>query len=134
VRESVLAELRRTFRPEVLNRIDETVIFKPLTLEEVERIVEIQLSDLSRRLEERRVSLELTPEARSSIAHGSYDPVFGARPIKRYLERHVETPLARKILEGKVPDGSRVLGTLVSGKLEFAVEPASRDSMDPPRS
>ncbi len=122
-REQVLGELRRTFRPEFLNRVDEIVIFSPLTRSEVERIVDIQLESLRKRLAERRVTLETTAEARRSIAESSYDPVYGARPLKRYLQKHVETELGKKIVRGEVPDGSRVRMSIQKGQLEFEVTP-----------
>ncbi len=124
-RDQVLGELRQTFRPEFLNRVDEIVIFSPLTRSQVERIVDIQLALLQKRLAERRVSLETTPEARRSIAEKSYDPVYGARPLKRYLQKHVETELGKKIIRGEVPDGSSVRMTSQKGDLMFDVTPES---------
>jgi len=108
VREAVLGEVRRTFRPEFLNRLDEMVLFKPLTITEVERIVELLVNDLRVRLSERNVTLEMTPEAVRWIAREAYDPVYGARPLKRFLARELETRLARKILSGEIPDGAAV--------------------------
>jgi ATP-dependent Clp protease ATP-binding subunit ClpB len=108
VRETVLGEVRRTFRPEFLNRLDEMVLFKPLTIAEVERIVELLANDLRVRLAERNVTLEMTPEAVRWIAREAYDPVYGARPLKRFLARELETRLARKILSGEIPDGAAV--------------------------
>ncbi|HTX64880.1 MAG TPA: ATP-dependent chaperone ClpB, partial [Opitutaceae bacterium] len=93
VRESVMAEVRRAFRPEFLNRIDETILFKPLTLEEITRIVDLLLADLNRRLADRRVTVKLDPKAREWAAEKGYDPVFGARPLKRFLQRQIETRL-----------------------------------------
>jgi ATP-dependent Clp protease ATP-binding subunit ClpB len=107
-RKRVLGELRSSFRPEFLNRIDEIVLFKPLQLEEVERIVDLSITYLRHRLEERSITLTMTEEARRFIASQSYDPVYGARPMKRYVQRHLETPLARLIVGGKLPDGSSV--------------------------
>ena len=127
VRREVLAQMRKVFRPEFLNRIDDVVIFNPLTTEQVERIVEIQLRDLRKRLEERRVKLELTPEAVRHIAKTSYEPAFGARPVRRYIQRHVETELARRVIEGRIPDGSAVTLGLDGEKFRFDVaapEPA----------
>ena len=109
VRESVMAELRHTFRPEFLNRIDETVLFKPLTLEEITRIVDLLLADLNRRLAERRVTVRLDKKARDWAAEKGYDPVFGARPLKRFLQRQIETKLARALIGGTVPEGSEVV-------------------------
>jgi ATP-dependent Clp protease ATP-binding subunit ClpB len=107
-RARVMAELRGQFRPEFLNRIDEIVLFKPLTREEIEQIVVLQLEDLRGRLAERRIGLELTEEARRLIAEHGYDPVFGARPLRRYVQREVETRIARALLAGEIRDGTRV--------------------------
>jgi ATP-dependent Clp protease ATP-binding subunit ClpB len=108
VRESVMMELRKAFRPEFLNRIDETVLFKPLTLEEITRIVALLVTDLNKRLAERRVTVVLDKKASEWAAEKGYDPVFGARPLKRFLQRHVETKLARALVSGEIADGSTV--------------------------
>jgi ATP-dependent Clp protease ATP-binding subunit ClpB len=108
MREQVLEALRRQFRPEFLNRVDEIVVFRALTEAELGKIVEIQLEGLRRRLAERRISIEVTDAARAHLAHVGYDPVFGARPLKRVIQREVETPVARLIVAGKLRDGSAV--------------------------
>jgi ATP-dependent Clp protease ATP-binding subunit ClpB len=108
VRESVMSELRGAFRPEFLNRIDETILFKPLTLEEIGSIVDLLLADLNRRLAERRVTVALDRKAHEWVAEKGYDPVFGARPLKRFLQRKVETKLARALLGGEIADGRQV--------------------------
>ncbi len=108
VRESVMAELRQAFRPEFLNRIDETILFKPLTLEEITTIVDLLLADLNKRLAERRVTVVLDKKAKEWAAEKGYDPVFGARPLKRFLQRHIETMLARALIGGQVAEGSEV--------------------------
>jgi ATP-dependent Clp protease ATP-binding subunit ClpB len=115
VRESVLADLRSTFRPEFLNRIDETVIFKPLTLEEIAQIVDLLVADLNRRLADRRVTVSLDAKAREWAAEKGYDPVFGARPLKRFLQRNVETRLARALISGEIPEGREVKFTVKDG-------------------
>ena len=112
VRESVLADLRNTFRPEFLNRIDETVIFKPLTLEEITQIVDLLVADLNRRLADRRVTVSLDAKAREWAAEKGYDPVFGARPLRRFLQRNVETRLARALISGEVAEGREVKFTV----------------------
>jgi ATP-dependent Clp protease ATP-binding subunit ClpB len=109
VRESVMAELRRSFRPEFLNRIDETILFKPLTLEEITTIVDLLLADLNKRLAERRVTVTLDKKAKAWVGEKGYDPVFGARPLKRFLQRHIETKLARALIAGEVAEGSEVV-------------------------
>jgi ATP-dependent Clp protease ATP-binding subunit ClpB len=108
VRESVMAELRKAFRPEFLNRVDETVLFKPLTLDEITRIVDLLLADLNKRLAERRVTVVLDGKAKEWAAEKGYDPVFGARPLKRFLQRQIETKLARALISGDVSDGREV--------------------------
>ncbi|MGH7995783.1 MAG: AAA family ATPase, partial [Opitutaceae bacterium] len=117
VRESVLADLRRSFRPEFLNRIDETVFFKPLTLEEIERIVDLLVGDLNRRLADRRVKVALDGKTKEWIAEKGYDPVFGARPLRRFLQRQVETKLARGLIAGEVREGSEVRFTVKDAEL-----------------
>ena len=108
VREGVFAELRKNFRPEFLNRIDETILFKPLTLEEITKIVDLLLADLNKRLVERRVTVVLDKKAKDWAAEKGYDPVFGARPLKRFLQRQIETKLARALIAGEVAEGSEV--------------------------
>ena len=103
-----MAELRAHFRPEFLNRIDDTVLFKPLTREEIEQIVVLQIHDVRRRLAERRIELDLTEDARRFIAEHAYDPVYGARPLRRYIQHEVETRIARALLSGAILDGARV--------------------------
>jgi len=100
----VMSELRRHFRPEFLNRVDEIVLFKPLTLAEIELIVDHMFDDLRSRLAERRMTLELTAEARRFIAAQGFDPVYGARPLRRFIAREVETRIARALLGGDVLD------------------------------
>jgi ATP-dependent Clp protease ATP-binding subunit ClpB len=105
MRNLVLRELRQHFRPEFLNRVDETVVFHPLTTQELGRIVDIQLGRLRERLAERRITLSLTPAARTHIAALGYDPVYGARPLKRLIQQEVETPMARQLVKGELRDG-----------------------------
>jgi ATP-dependent Clp protease ATP-binding subunit ClpB len=107
-RNQVMAELRGHFRPEFLNRVDEIVLFKPLKLEEITRIVDLLAADLRARLSARGVGLELTAAARAHIAQAGYDPVYGARPLKRYLQREVETKVGRRLLRGDMGPGSVV--------------------------
>ena len=105
IRNLVFRELRQHFRPEFLNRVDETVVFHPLTAQELGRIVDIQLGRLRERLAERRITLSLTPAARTHIAALGYDPVYGARPLKRLIQQGVETPMARQLVKGELRDG-----------------------------
>ena len=108
VRESVMTEVRRAFRPEFLNRIDETILFKPLTLDEITKIVDLLLADLNRRLADRRVTVKLDAKAKEWAAEKGYDPVYGARPLKRFLQRQLETRLARALIAGEVAENSTV--------------------------
>ena len=120
-RKSVMGELRKHFRPEFLNRVDEIVLFKPLTLAEIKKIVDLLLNLLRLRLAERRLTLELSDAAREHIAREGYDPVYGARPLKRYLQREVETRLSRKLLQGDIPDGSNLTLAYKDGQLDIQV-------------
>ena len=103
-----MGELERRFRPEFLNRLDEVVIFKALTLSEIERIVELLLNDLRQRLVERRLSLTVTPAARHLIAQQGFDPVYGARPLRRFIAHQVETKVARALLGTNPIEGGEV--------------------------
>jgi len=109
LKDKLMDVLRHTFRPEFLNRVDETVIFKSLGRGEIEKIVEIQLKDLRKRLAERKLQLEVTPEAKAMLAERGYDPVFGARPLKRTIQRMIENPLAVEVLAGRFGEGDTVV-------------------------
>jgi len=122
MKEAVLEEMRRAFRPEFLNRVDDTIVFHALTQEHLEKIVAIQLKHLRSRLAERHIGLELTAEAVRHLVRAGYDPSYGARPLKRAIQREVETPLARLILKGEIRDGEDVVGDVdrSRGKLAFS--------------
>ena len=120
-RQAVMAELRKHFRPEFLNRVDDIVLFKPLTLEEIKKIVDLLLGLLRHRLSERRITLKLTDAAREHIGREGYDPVYGARPLKRYLQREVETRLSRQLLAGDILDGSNLTLDVQKGNLDIQV-------------
>ncbi|HJV45505.1 MAG TPA: ATP-dependent chaperone ClpB [Bacillota bacterium] len=105
-RDQVMAELKRHVRPEFLNRIDDVVLFKPLTQQEIVKVVEILIQDLEERLTDKKIHLELTQEAKEFIANAGYDPQFGARPLKRYLQRSLETRMARMMISGEIRDGA----------------------------
>ncbi len=126
VRKAVMAELRTHFRPEFLNRVDEIVLFKPLTLAEIKVIVELQLTLLRARLADRRIELDLSDAAKEFVAREGYDPVYGARPLKRFLQRQIETALSRKILQGEVTDSSHVKVDLRAGQLTFTSKPIKK--------
>ena len=107
-KDQVMREMRQHFRPEFLNRVDEIVLFKPLTLEEVEQIVDLLIKDLTRRLEERRIKVEITDTARKFIAKTGYDPVYGARPLRRYIQRELETRIGRALIRGDILEGATI--------------------------
>jgi ATP-dependent Clp protease ATP-binding subunit ClpB len=119
VRTLIMQELRNTLRPEFLNRIDETVIFHPLGRDEIGRIVDIQLGYLRRRLADRRIELEVTEAAKAVLAREGYDPTFGARPLKRTIQRLVQDPLALKLLEREFSDGDTVTVDAQGDQLVF---------------
>ncbi|MBI4563768.1 MAG: AAA family ATPase, partial [Planctomycetes bacterium] len=120
-RDDPMPELRRHFRPEFLNRIDELVVFRSLDEGDIERIVDIQIRYLRKRLEERKIELKLSDEARALLAKEGYDPVFGARPLKRLIQKRIENPLALEILAGKFKEGDVVEVKVARGEaLEFA--------------
>ena len=108
VQEQVRAALREHFRPEFLNRVDDIVIFSPLTEIQIGGIIDIAMAAVSRRLADRDITLTLAEAARSFIARASYSPAYGARPVKRYLQKHVETNLASMLIRGTLSDGQRV--------------------------
>ena len=108
VREQVMAELRAGFRPEFLNRIDDIVLFKPLGLKQISAIVDLLLASLNKRLEERRITVTLDKSAHEWVAEHGYDPVYGARPLRRFIQKEIETPLAKEIIGGKISDGQTV--------------------------
>jgi ATP-dependent Clp protease ATP-binding subunit ClpB len=119
MRKRVTEALRAQFRPEFLNRIDEIVIFNSLDIELIKEIVDIQLKHLRALLAERKIGLELTDAAKEMIAREGYDPVYGARPLKRALQREVQNPLAVRILEGDLSDGDVVVVDVKDGAIAF---------------
>ncbi len=121
-RDKVMAELKEAFKPEFLNRVDEFIFFKPLSEEDILGIVDIQLGILRKRLEEKDFSLNVSPEARAFLAKAGYDPVYGARPLKRAIQRHLENPLSLRILEGAYAPGADI--RVDAGK-EMLVFPAA---------
>ncbi|MGZ4643771.1 MAG: ATP-dependent chaperone ClpB [Blastococcus sp.] len=127
----VMAELRRHFRPEFLNRVDDIVLFRPLTPAEIERIVDLMLNDLRGRLTDRLITLEVTEDARRHIAGHGFDPVYGARPLRRFIAREVETRIARALLTGDVRDGATIRITLAEGELavQYANPASAPDSL-----
>jgi ATP-dependent Clp protease ATP-binding subunit ClpB len=130
-RDRVLAELRGHFRPEFLNRVDDIVLFKPLTLAEIERIVDLQIDDVRRRLADRQLKLELTESARELIAREGYDPVYGARPLRRFVQREVETRIGRALIAGQITDGARIIIDVENEQLAVRWTDAEAESRQP---
>jgi ATP-dependent Clp protease ATP-binding subunit ClpB len=117
VRRQVMDDLKQSFRPEFMNRIDEVVLFKPLDHAEIAKIVDLLMSDFMKRLGERGMKLKLSEKARDFIVKEGYDPVYGARPLKRFIQREIETPIARGIISGDYSDGSLVSVDFGDGRL-----------------
>lgn len=121
VRNKVTEDLNRHFKPEFLNRVDEIVIFKPLRKEEIVQIIDIILKDLQKRLDDRQIKLSVTREAKEYMVDNSYNPVYGARPLKRYIQKFVETKIGKMIIKGDIIDGADVKIDLVDNELEIFV-------------
>jgi ATP-dependent Clp protease ATP-binding subunit ClpB len=124
MRAAVMDQLRQSFRPEFLNRVDEVIIFKSLSRDQLRGIVEIQLNGLRDRLRARKLSLEVSEAAQDLVATEGYDPVYGARPLKRTIQRLIQDPLAIRLLEGEFPDGATVRVDAAGGRLEIEALPA----------
>jgi ATP-dependent Clp protease ATP-binding subunit ClpB len=118
-------DLRDTFRPEFLNRVDDIIVFHSLSEEHLKKIVEIQLGNLRKRLADRHITLELSEAARDHLVRTGYDPTYGARPLKRAIQREIENPLARKLIGGEIRDGQRVYVDDIGGGLVFVTEPVT---------
>ncbi|MGW8970522.1 ATP-dependent chaperone ClpB [Streptomyces platensis] len=124
----VMGELQSHFRPEFLNRVDDVVLFKPLGMDQIKRIVELQFNDLRRRLAERQITVDLTEQARELIAQQGFDPVYGARPLRRYISHEVETLVGRALIRGDVEDGSAIRVDAQNGELVVTYDrPAQAD-------
>jgi ATP-dependent Clp protease ATP-binding subunit ClpB len=113
----VTESLRLTFRPEFLNRVDDVVLFKPLTIGEIERVVDLMLGDVRRRLADRNMTLEVSQPALEFIAEQGFDPVYGARPLRRFISHELETRIGRALIGGEVHDGATILIDLAEGDL-----------------
>ncbi|MFP3898316.1 MAG: ATP-dependent Clp protease ATP-binding subunit [Dehalococcoidia bacterium] len=125
MRTAIEHALKRTFRPELLNRLDDVIIFHPLTEEHLKKIVDLLVREVERRLAERRIKLEIDDEARAWLAHRGYDPVYGARPLRRAIQRYVENPISTRILEGEFKEGDTITIGLQDDNLTFAALKAS---------
>jgi ATP-dependent Clp protease ATP-binding subunit ClpC len=117
--EKIEKALKSTFRPEFLNRIDEVIIFSPLSIEQMMDIVTLQMKEIDDRLKDHGIKIELTPEAQKWLAEAGFDPLFGARPLKRALQKHVESPLSVKLLENEFKEGDTVIADLQDGQITF---------------
>ena len=123
--EAVMEELKGNFRPEFLNRLDEIIMFKPLTKDNIGNIIKLLMADLNKRLADRELKVELTRAAEDYITEKGYDPVYGARPLKRFLQKYVETLAAKLILADKVREGDTILIDLIDGELTASAKPAT---------
>jgi len=126
MKEKVMGEVKKTFRPEFLNRLDEIIVFHQLTEEQLRNIVELMAKDLQKRLAERKLGIELTEEAKSWLAKEGYDPTFGARPLRRVIERYVENPLSTKLLRREFKEGDTVKVDLGEDGLTFTAKVAAK--------
>jgi ATP-dependent Clp protease ATP-binding subunit ClpC len=122
MKEKVLAEMKKTFRPEFINRIDEIIVFHQLTEEQLRQIVDLLVKDLQERLSDRKLLVELSDKAKSWLVKEGYDPVYGARPLRRAIERYVENPLSSKLLQGEFNEGDTVMVDLGDKGLTFTVK------------
>ena len=118
-RDQVMTELRHTFRPEFLNRVDDIVLFKPLRLEEIRRIVELLTDDLRKRLADREIGLEIDEAATTWLAEKGFDPAYGARPLRRFMQRELETRIGRALIGGDIIPGTTILVGLRDGELHI---------------
>jgi ATP-dependent Clp protease ATP-binding subunit ClpC len=119
--ERVREELKRYFRPEFINRLDHVIVFKPLTKEHMKQIVEIMIKKLGSRLKDKKIELVITEQAKEYLAERGHDPIFGARPLRRLIEREIETPLAKLIIAGEVKEGQTVRVDYRGGELKLEV-------------
>ena len=116
--------LKKTFRPEFLNRIEDTITFHPLSQEDIVQIVELMTYDLQNRLDDLGISFELTPGAKQWLATDGFDPVYGARPLRRSLQRHLENPISKRILSGDITYGDNLCISENNGMLEISKSPS----------
>ncbi|HHY79240.1 MAG TPA: AAA domain-containing protein, partial [Thermoanaerobacter sp.] len=124
IKETLMAELRKTFRPEFLNRVDEIIVFHQLSKEDIEKIADIMIKELNNRLKENNIKLEFTPEAKEEIIKQGYDPNYGARPLRRVIQRIVENQLSELMLQGEVKPGDELIVTAKDGKIDFVKKDA----------
>jgi ATP-dependent Clp protease ATP-binding subunit ClpB len=122
VKDEVIREMKQHFRPEFINRIDDTIVFSPLTEAQIEKIIDLSMADIQKRLEDRNITIRLTDESKKLIAKEAYSPMYGARPVKRYLQKHIETGLAARIIAGEIMDGQEVVVDAKNGTQQFTAE------------
>ena len=115
-----MSEVKRLFRPEFLNRLDEIIVFHPLNRAHMEKIIEIQLKDMRKRLEGRGIKLKLTKRAKEFLMEKGFDPVYGARPLKRAIQKYLEDPLSEELLKGKFDEGDTVVVSVKNDKMSFS--------------
>jgi len=125
MREKVMGEVKKTFRPEFLNRLDEIIVFHELTGEQLRNIVDLLVEDLQKRLAERKLGVEITDEAKSWLTKVGFDPIYGARPLRRAIERYVENPLSTKVLQGEFKEGDTIVVDLKGDALTFTAKAAA---------
>ena len=123
-----MLELQRHFRPEFLNRVDDVVLFKALTEPEIEQIVDLMFNDLRQRLADRQLVLDVSPEARRVIATAGFDPVYGARPLRRYIAHEVETRIGRALLGGEIDAGATIRVDAKDDEVVVVIEPGAREA------
>jgi ATP-dependent Clp protease ATP-binding subunit ClpC len=121
MKSKVIEELKKVMNPEFLNRIDEIIVFHPLTKDDLRKIVDIMLEDLIKRLNEKKITIELTDNAKDLLIEKGYDPVYGARPLRRAIQKMLEDPLAEKILSGAILAGQKIITDRDSNELIFKV-------------
>ncbi|MBI4313638.1 MAG: AAA family ATPase, partial [Candidatus Omnitrophica bacterium] len=128
IKTKLLDEVKRTFKPEFINRIDDIIVFQPLTREDLFKIVDLEIAEVKQRLKERKAEIELTQEAKEFLIDKGFDPIYGARPLKRTIQRYLEDPLAQEIITGQMREGSIIHVGVGEGKLAFSYEPVSASS------
>jgi len=126
MKSAIESALKRTFRPELLNRIDDVIIFHPLTEEHLKSIVVLLIREVEKRLAERKIKLDVNEEAKAWLVQKGYDPVYGARPLRRAIQRYVENPISTKILQGEFKEGDTIAINLEKDNLSFAARKAVR--------
>jgi ATP-dependent Clp protease ATP-binding subunit ClpA len=129
MREKVLGEVRKMFRPEFLNRVDEIIVFHELGAEQLRHIVDLMAKEVEERLEDMAIGLEITEAAKGWLAKVGYDPVYGARPLKRFIQRELETKLGRSIIAGDIVDGTQVRVDVKNDELVFNAESAGPEKV-----